>query len=79
MSNNPRKFEGEPKYVPEFWDRARNGEADSNEDGVFSFTITEEDVGKYPELVVGQRLLMSESPDGFVFSRIVSLPQKRQS
>lgn len=71
MSCGPGKFEGEPKYVPDFWDKALNGEANSDEDGVFCFSITEEDVRKYPELIVGQKLLLSESTDGFVYSRIV--------
>ncbi len=71
MIESPGEFQGEPEYVPEFWDRAREGLADSDEDGVFSFTITEEDSKKYPALVVGQKLLLTESPDGFVFSRVV--------
>jgi len=71
MSSESGKFEGEPGYVPEFWDRALQGLADNQEDNVYSFTITEDDVRKYPELVVGQKLLLSESTDGFVFSRIV--------
>jgi hypothetical protein len=71
MSSRPGKFEGEPEYVPEFWARAMEGFADSLEKGVLSFTITEEDVQRYPELVAGQKLLLTESTDGFVFSRIV--------
>lgn len=71
MSSRPGKFECEPEYVPEFWARALEGCADSREKGVLSFTITEEDVQKYPELVAGQKLLLTESTDGFVFSRIV--------
>ena len=51
MSSSPGKFEGEPEYVPDFWDRAMEGFADIHEEGVFSFTITEEDVQKYPKLV----------------------------
>jgi hypothetical protein len=71
MSSRPGKFEGEPEYVPDFWARAMEGFADSHENGVLSFTITEEDVQRYPELVAGQKLLLTESTDGFVFSRIV--------
>jgi hypothetical protein len=71
MSSRPEKFEGEPEYVPEFWARAMEGFADNHENGVLSFTITEEDVQRYPELVAGQKLLLTESTDGFVFSRIV--------
>jgi hypothetical protein len=71
MSSRPGKFEGEPGYVPEFWARAMEGFADNHEEGVLSFTITEEDARKYPELVVGHKLLLTESTDGFVFSRIV--------
>jgi hypothetical protein len=71
MTSSPGKFEGEPEYVPDFWAKAMEGLADTREDGVFSFTITEDDAQKYPELVAGQRLLLSESTDGFVFSRVV--------
>ena len=71
MSSSSGKFEGEPAYVPEFWDRAMGGLADSQEDRVYSLTITESDAQKYPELVVGQKLLLTESTDGFVFSRVV--------
>lgn len=69
--NPPGKFEGEPDYVPSFWDRALSGEADDDRDGTFIFHITEEDHSRYPELPVGARLYLVEDSDGFVFSRLV--------
>lgn len=71
MSSRPDKFEGEPAYVPEFWDRAMEGLADGQEADVFSFIITESDSQRYPELVAGNTLLLTESTDGFVFSEVV--------
>lgn len=69
--STPGKFEGEPNYVPDFWDRAMDGFADTDLDGTFIFNITEEDHAKYPELPVGSRLYLVESCEGFVFSRVV--------
>jgi hypothetical protein len=76
MIDRPGKFQDEPDYVPYLWGRANKGFSDSAEDGVFTLTITEEDVKKYPELVVGQRLLLIESSDGFVYSRFISAYSK---
>jgi len=66
MNDRPDTFEGEPAYVQDFWDRAKNGGAEVDET-VYKFTITKEDSEKYPELKPGMRLLLAKSPDGFVF------------
>jgi hypothetical protein len=71
------KFQGEPKFVLDFWERAQKGMADEVDDTIFKFTITAEDVAKYPELKPGMRLFLTESTDGFVFHEL--LPPKRSN
>jgi len=66
------KFQGEPKYVPDFWERAQIGLADEIDGTVFRFTITKEDAEKYPELKPGMRLLITESTDGFIFHEVLA-------
>lgn len=66
------KFQGEPEYVPDFWERAQKGLAEEVDGTVFRFTITPEDAEKYPELKIGMRLLIAESTDGFVFHKILA-------
>jgi hypothetical protein len=76
MIDRPGKFQDEPDYVPYFWDRAVKGLSGSIEDRVFTMTITEDDVKLYPELIAGQRLLLGESSDGFVYSKLISAHSK---
>jgi hypothetical protein len=71
MIDRPGKFQGEPEYVPDFWDRAQNGGANEVDGTVFKFVITKEDSEKYPELKPGTRLLLAESTDGFVFHEVI--------
>lgn len=71
MTDPLKKFQGEPEYVSDFWERAQAGHADEVDETVFRFTITKEDAEKYPELKPGMRLLVTESTDGFVFHEIL--------
>jgi hypothetical protein len=73
LDTPPDRFEGEPDYVSDFWDKALRGLADSTEDGIFGFDITPEDSKKYPGLLVGQKLMLAESSDGFVYSKLIAI------
>lgn len=73
MTNRPDAFEGEPEYVKDFWDRAKEGKAESDET-VYKFIITKVDSEKYPELKPGMRLLLAKSTDGYIIHRL--LPPK---
>jgi hypothetical protein len=64
----PGKFEGEPVYVPVFWDRGLDGCADLDESGVYAFEVTNEDVTDFPELEGVNTLALEESETGFVNS-----------
>ena len=75
---SPGKFEGEPRYVPYFFDAELNGAPDDELDDsgtlVTVFKITEEDVGLYPELAnnVDRFICLWESDDGFAYHDIIS-------
>ena len=75
MDYQSGKFQGEPEYVPYFWDKALKGLANEVDDTVYKFTITSEDVAKFPELKVGGRIFLAKSTDGYVFHEL--LPPKR--
>lgn len=77
MVDQVGKFQGEPEFVSDFWERALNGHADEVDETVFKFIVTEDDARKYPELKPGMRLLLTESTDGFVFHEL--LPPKRSN
>ena len=73
---SPGKFEGEPIYVPYFWDLALEGEADvseENADGdlIDSFDIRPEDVAEFPELKGATRITLMEDNSGFGFSHLI--------
>ena len=65
---SPGKFEGEMLYVPYFWDLGLEGDYDFDEDGVFGFEISTEDIAQFPELAGVKVLLLEESDTGFVYS-----------
>lgn len=67
---SPGKFEGEPAYVPYFWELGLDGMADedhTDEGGtVYRFNIETDDRIFFPELVKYQRIELRESEQGFV-------------
>jgi hypothetical protein len=63
----PGKFEGEPKYVEEFWNWALNGEADEDDGRSFKFYIRSGDIRRWPELGGYNAILLSEDDNGFVY------------
>ena len=72
---DPGKFEGEPIWVPHFWDIYLCGGADcdeSTEGGELSFNVTEEDEREFGGyLTVGRTVKLWEDANGYVYSRIV--------
>lgn len=68
---SPGKFEGEPVYVPCFWDIALEmGSDEMGENDEDVFYPTDEDRKHWPELGGVRVLILWESSDGFVCSKI---------
>jgi hypothetical protein len=66
---NPGKFEGQPIYVPYYWDSYLNGCADRDDGRVLGFDITPEDRALFPEIPSKRRTIkLEESDSGFVTS-----------
>ncbi len=63
---SPGKFEGEPEYVPAFWDVSNDGFADADCGPNALFTITDRDRAEWPGLAKVAALILHEREDGFV-------------
>lgn len=64
---NPGKFEGEPLFVPHFWDVFMDGcHDDEAEDGAVIFFVTDEDRAEFPELGTQAKVTLFQRDDGFV-------------
>lgn len=71
---SPGKFEGEPDYVPHYWEMALQGLYDADGDGTFIFTINREDCDQFPgKFDLGDRLELYSDCNGFVHSRVRSV------
>jgi len=66
--SNPGKFEGEHLSTPYFWNLGLEGWADNDDGTTYSFHLTNSDREKFPELVDVNRLELSETESGFVYS-----------
>ena len=66
--SSPGKFEGEPRYVPHFYDHYMNGGADRYEDDghILGFDITAEDKALFPELKRRRTVKLVETDSGFI-------------
>lgn len=67
----PGKFEGEPPWAEHFWNLSLEGGHDSaeeDEDGYFvvAFSVTDEDIVKFPELNGVDEIRLWEDNQGFV-------------
>jgi hypothetical protein len=81
---NLGKFEGEPVYVPYFWDCALQGMYAEDVNGVFFMPLYQEDFIMFPELylntwdgvtppqdnVPAYGIALKESEQGFVYSKV---------
>jgi hypothetical protein len=65
---SPGKFEGEPRYVPYFYEVFMNGMADDDDGVVLTFRVTAEDRKMFPELRGVRNVYLEESDQGFVYS-----------
>jgi len=66
--SNLGKFEGEPLYVPYFYDLWNNASADEDFGNVGFFKVSPEDTEAFPELVGTFGVVLEETEQGFVNS-----------
>lgn len=62
----PGKFQGEPRYVPYYWDAYLAGCADRDDGRTLGFDVTQEDKELFPELRKRRTVKLIQSDDGFV-------------
>ena len=70
---NPGKFEGEPRYLPFFWDNVEFAKNISFPDAEYYYLwIGPDDTTTYPELAPyqGEAVVMQETEQGFVICAI---------
>lgn len=66
---DPGRFEGEPIYVPYFWELSMDGMADWDDGHAFGFRLTPEDRAQWPELPKRRRTInLWQRDDGLVCS-----------
>lgn len=65
---SPGKFQGEPSWVAEYYERVMNGDYDELDERTdrFTFILEDEDFGMYPALVGFTKLYIWEDSQGFV-------------
>ena len=70
---SPGKFEGEPVYVPYFWDAfPPDWVEDEDDDGVLIFKVSAEDRAAFPGMLDGVReVRLREDDNGFVHSQVI--------
>jgi hypothetical protein len=62
----PGKFEGEPAYVPYYWDAYLRGSCKDDDGKVITFAVTDDDRALFPELQGVQQVRLYETDSGFV-------------
>jgi len=67
---NPGKFEGEPAYVPYFWDMVLDGQGSEDDQGNSYIEFDAEDVKTFPDLEGFDCIALRENNDGFVFHQL---------
>lgn len=68
---DPGKFEGEPAFVPDYWESALAGQYDADDGEAYVFYINEDDIRAYPELKGVSEMLLTEDEQGFVRARLI--------
>jgi hypothetical protein len=66
MTRHPGKFEGQPAYVPYYWDVYLNGFADNDTGDVLVFRVDEGDKQLFPELKRRRSVKLRQTEQGFV-------------
>lgn len=64
--SQPGKFEGCAPHVPYFWQLFLEGMAGEDEGDTVVFTVEPEDKELFPELQLGERVVLEEDNVGFV-------------
>lgn len=71
LIRNPGKFEGEPLYVPYFYDFYLEGGGEAEEeDGGYRITIEAQDIQAFPALAGFTTICLYEDDAGFVYHRL---------
>lgn len=68
--SRPGRFEGEPRWVPYFYDQATGGCADGFGEEYDWFRIGQEDINIFPELHGHKSVILTYSDDGFVYGEL---------
>jgi hypothetical protein len=75
---SPGKFESEPRYAPYFYDLLLNGEGeeelidpDYSDETATSFSISQEDIEQFPELLEYSEIILFISDSGFVYTNVI--------
>lgn len=63
----PGKFQGQPAYVPYFWDVFLDGGADRDNGKILGFDVNADDKTLFPELKKRRTVNIVEDENGFVF------------
>lgn len=66
LVSRPGKFEGEPAYVPYFWEFLLEGGEDFEDGPVVGFYVSAEDKILFPELKNRRTVKIMEMDSGFV-------------
>lgn len=66
---SPGKFQGEPRYVPHFYQIWQEGHAHEDRGPYCSIYISAEDVAAYPELAGFYEINLHEDANGFVIQQ----------
>jgi hypothetical protein len=64
----PGKFEGEPVWVPSFWEAGLSGLSDDDDGEYYGFMLTDQDRKDWPMLAGFTRVALREDSSGFVHS-----------
>lgn len=67
LVSRPGRFEGEPPFVPYFWDLAMNGFANYDNGEVFRFIIEAEDIENWVDLDTYDWIELYTDNNGFVY------------
>ena len=63
---NPGQFDGEPIYLPHYWDIYLNGGADRDNGQIIGFDISADDKLEFPELKNRRTIRMIQTESGFI-------------
>lgn len=68
---SPGKFELEMIYTPYFYNLGLEGMADSDEDGVWGFNVSDEDRKQFPELAKVEHVEIRVCDQGFAYAKSI--------